>query len=155
MNVIASKIRNVSNRTKLYSTKKMALTSLLTTIFYWINETMNVSNEVWMWVHWKYVMSQIIKKLYQFGTNNWTYLAVLKKCSIESTEKLMWVMKYEGECIKNMECVELYGMFIKLKLINELTLLSPTVFDWTKETMSMSDDLPLTSNVDKSKEGMT
>ena len=32
-------------------------------MFNGINKTMNVSEEVWRRVHWKYVMSQVIQKL--------------------------------------------------------------------------------------------
>ena len=37
---------------------------------------MNVSDEVWMWVHQKYGMSVIKRKLYSIETNNWSYLSV-------------------------------------------------------------------------------
>ena len=49
---------------KLYSIKKNALTSLLPMMFYWIDETIHTSDELWMWVHQKSVMSWIIEKLY-------------------------------------------------------------------------------------------
>ena len=42
----------------------------------WIDETMNVSDEVWMWVHRKYGMSQIVRKFNSVETNKYTYLAV-------------------------------------------------------------------------------
>ena len=36
----------------------------------------DVSDEVWMWVHQKYGMSRIVKIFYSFETNNCSYLAV-------------------------------------------------------------------------------
>ena len=36
----------------------------------------DVSYEVWMWVHQKYWMSQLVCKFYPLKTNNWSYLAV-------------------------------------------------------------------------------
>ena len=38
-------------------------------------EIINVSDEVWMWEHQKYGMSQIMQKLYSVK-KNWYYLAV-------------------------------------------------------------------------------
>ena len=35
-----------------------------------------MSDEVWMWLYQKHVMSWIVQKLYWVGTNNCTYLAV-------------------------------------------------------------------------------
>ena len=43
-------------------------TSLSPTILYWINKGMNKSDEVWRWVHPKYVMSWIIRKLHSIKT---------------------------------------------------------------------------------------
>ena len=42
--------------------KPANLTFLLPTMFHWINETMNHSDEVWRWVNQKYGMSRIIQK---------------------------------------------------------------------------------------------
>ena len=36
----------------------------------------DASDEVWIWVHQKYGMSQIVRKLYSFETNNCSYLYV-------------------------------------------------------------------------------
>ena len=36
----------------------------------------DVSNEVWMWVHKKYWTSIILQKLYSFNIKNWFHLAV-------------------------------------------------------------------------------
>ena len=41
----------------------------------------------------------------------------------------MWVMKYECECIKNMEWVESYKYCINSKQTTALTLLLPTMID--------------------------
>ena len=37
---------------------------------------MDVSDEVWMWVHQKYEISRIIQTIYAFKANNWSHLAV-------------------------------------------------------------------------------
>ena len=61
----------------------------------------------------------------------------------------MWVMKYEGECIKTMECVEFLKSCIKSKQKN--TYLSvPGDFDWKKP--NYSDALPLPFIVSYSEE---
>ena len=39
-------------------------------------QIIDVSDEVWMWVHWKYGMSGIVQKMHSFETNNWSYLTV-------------------------------------------------------------------------------
>ena len=61
---------------KLHSIgKTTALTLLLPIVFDLINNTMNDSDAVWRWVHWKYVMSQIIPKLHSIrGGGCWSYL---------------------------------------------------------------------------------
>ena len=41
-----------------------------------IDETMNFSDEVWMWVHQKCGIIQIVKKLYSIESNNCYYLIV-------------------------------------------------------------------------------
>ena len=43
------------------SKKKTALTLLLPIMFDWIDNAMNDSDEVWRYVHQRYVMSQIIQ----------------------------------------------------------------------------------------------
>ena len=50
--------------------------SIFVTDKVWIDKTMNVSNEVWTWVHQKYGMIPIIKALYSIETNNKIYLTV-------------------------------------------------------------------------------
>ena len=47
---------------------------MLPTIFGWIDETMNESDEVWMLLRIKYVMSKIVKNIYSIKTNNCSYL---------------------------------------------------------------------------------
>ena len=41
---------------------------------------MDISDEVWMWVHKKYGMGQSVWKLYSFKTNNCSCLAVPNNC---------------------------------------------------------------------------
>ena len=54
------------------------LTLLFLTMDDWIDETMNGSYEVWMWVHKKYGVSWIIQHIYLVKTNKFAYLAVPK-----------------------------------------------------------------------------
>ena len=53
-----------------------ALTSILLTVFDWIDKTMNESDEEWRWVHQNYGTIWIIHKLYLFETKKCTYLSV-------------------------------------------------------------------------------
>ena len=53
-----------------------ALTFLFPTMVNLINKTMNVSDVVWMLVHQKYGMSQIVQIMYSVETNNLFYLTV-------------------------------------------------------------------------------
>ena len=39
-------------------------------------QTLYVSGEVWMWVHWIYEMSQIIQKNHLFKINNFSYHSI-------------------------------------------------------------------------------
>ena len=64
-----------------------------------------------------------------------------RRWSIESTKQLMWVMKYEVECIKNIEWVKLYKNYMKSKQTNAFILLFPKMVDWINETMNGSDEL--------------
>ena len=49
-----------------------------------------VSDEVWMWIHKKYVMSRIVQKLSSFRTNNFTYLALTNNDRVnQQTMKLI------------------------------------------------------------------
>ena len=54
----------------------ISLTSLFPAMLYWIDRTTNVSDVLWMWLHQKYEMNQIIFKIYLAETNNCSYLAV-------------------------------------------------------------------------------
>ena len=47
----------------------------------------------------------------------------------------MWEMKYEFECIKNMEWVESYKNCIQSKQKNSLTSLFLKMVDWIEKTM--------------------
>ena len=58
------------------SKQKNALTLLIPKMFYWIEEAMNESNEVCIWVNKNYGMSRIVWKMYWVKTNKCTYLAV-------------------------------------------------------------------------------
>ena len=55
-------------------------------------------------------------------------------------EKWMRVMKYEAECIENMEWVESYETYIWFKK-TALTLMLPIVFDLIDETMNKSGEV--------------
>ena len=63
-----------------------------------------------------------------------------QQCLVESTKKWIIVMKYEGECIKNMEWVESYENFIQQKTA-ALTFLLPTIFFWIDKIMNDSDEV--------------
>ena len=102
---------------------------------------MNVIGEVWMWVHQKYGMSQIVQ-FFLLNQNKQLMLPFCsRRCSIISTKQWMWVMKYEYECIKNMEWVESYGNYIQLKQTTAITSLLLTMVDWINKTMNASDEL--------------
>ena len=78
MNMSALKLWNESNCTKkcIQSKQKTALTFLFPMMFDWIDKKMNVIDEVWMWVYWKYGMSQIVQTLYSVKTNICTHISV-------------------------------------------------------------------------------
>ena len=73
----------------IQSKQTTTLTFLLPNMFYLIDETMNVSDKVWMWVHQKYVISWIIRNLYWGGKNNCTYLDVTND---------LWFNQQKNEC---------------------------------------------------------
>ena len=52
----------------------------------------------------------------------------------------MWVMKYECDCIKNMEWVELYGTFIQQQQ-KVFYLMLLTMFNWIIKIMNYSDEV--------------
>ena len=52
------------------------LTVLFPTMVGSIDGAMNVSDDVWMWMHQKYERGQIVQKLYSIEANKLTYLAV-------------------------------------------------------------------------------
>ena len=92
MNVSASKICNESIHTKIeFNRGKISLTLILPTMFHWNEKTMNKSDEVWRWVHQKYLISRIIKKLYLIKTNNSSYLAVTEDvCLDQQKDECEW-----------------------------------------------------------------
>ena len=49
-------------------------------------------------------------------------------------------MKYECDCIKNMECVKFYENCIQSEK-NDITLLLPTMFGWIDKRMNDSDEV--------------
>ena len=53
----------------------------------------------------------------------------------------MWVVKYECECIKNMEWFKSYENYIHSKQITGIDSLFPEMVDWIDETMNVSDEL--------------
>ena len=105
MKVSASKMWNFLNHTNLHSIGKTALILLLWMIFNWINKKMNESDEVLILVHQKYGMSGIMQKIHSIRKKLLSSCCH-QRCLIESTKQRMKVMKYEGDCIKNMEWAE-------------------------------------------------
>ena len=63
-------------RNFIQSEQRTNLTLLLPTIDDYMDEILNMIDEVQMWVHWKYIVSWSVQKLYLFKTNKCTYLAV-------------------------------------------------------------------------------
>ena len=87
------------------------LTLLLPTMFDWFEKWMNESDEVWRWAHQKYVMIQIIQKFHSIKKVNFS--CCYRQCLNELTKQWMIVMKYEGECIENIQQVESYKHYIQ------------------------------------------
>ena len=115
----------------IQSKETNALTSLLLTIVYWINKRMNVNvSKIWNELNCKKIAF------------NWNEQHIFFHCywkwSIESTKQWMWMMKYECECIKNMEWFESCRNYIHSKQKTALTLLFQTMVDWIDETMNVS-----------------
>ena len=101
MKVSASKICNDSIHKKIAFVRgETARNLLLLTVFDWINKMMNESDEVWKWVHQKYVIGLIIQKLHSIEEVKLVLPFCYQQCLIELTKKLMRVMKYEDEWIK-------------------------------------------------------
>ena len=67
-------------------------------MFGWIEEKINDSDELSRWVHEKYGMRLIIRKIFNLKKMHFTRCS--QRCLIESKKQLMIVMKYEGKCIK-------------------------------------------------------
>ena len=95
---------NDSNHMKISfnKNKTTALTYLLTKIFEWIDKIMNKSGEIRRWVHHKYVMSQIIQKIYALK-KNCSYLAVTEifRLNQRNDELYWWIMKVRASKIWN------------------------------------------------------
>ena len=87
-----------------------------------IDEMMNGRDELWRWVQLKYVLSQIIQKLYSIEKQQLLIPFCLLRCFIKLTKLWMGLMQYGGECTRNMPRVESYENCIKL-IYNELTML--------------------------------
>ena len=122
----------------IQSKQKIALTLMLTSMFYWIAETMEVSDEVWMWVHWKLVTSPIVQRFVLSWNKKLHLRCYFQQCLIKSTKQCMWVMKYEGECIKTMEYQNIAKHYRGLHCFSPWrpqspTLLSNTLLLITKE----------------------
>ena len=104
MNASSSKICNESNCTKIVfnQSKKNTLTSLLPDMADWIDKTINAVDEVWMWVHQKYVMSQIVWELYSVKTKKSltslfsTMVNWINETMNESDEVWRWVHQNYG-----------------------------------------------------------
>ena len=77
-------------------------------------QMVDFSDEVWMWVHQKYGMSRIIQK---FNSIKKMLLpCCYQQFSIGLMKKWMIGMKYEVECIKNMELVKSCIIWNKSKI---------------------------------------
>ena len=95
---------------ELYSVKKTnELTSLLLTMFDWINEAINVSDEVWIWVHQKCWMSQIVRKLHEVKTNKCIYITVINDGRLNqwNNEWQWWSMKVGALKLWNEYCMKI------------------------------------------------
>ena len=83
--------------TIVFNTKIAAFTFLFSTMFDWIKEMINESDEVWRWLHWKYGMSQIVQNLHSIKKN------ILPCCCewflMEIIKQLIRVIKYGDGCI--------------------------------------------------------
>ena len=118
--------------------KTTALTYLLTKIFEWIDKIMNKSGEIRRWVHHKYVMSQIIQKIYALK-KNCSYLAVTEifRLNQRNDELYWWIMKVRASKIWN-ESNHTKNSFNKK---TALTLLLPRMFNWIKEKTNGGDEV--------------
>ena len=102
---------------------------------------MNVSDEVWMWLHWKYGMIIIIQKLYQIKTDTCSYLDIINDVILNSWNNgcKRWHMNLSAlEICNESNCTEIC---LKLEQATSLTLLFPTIFDWINKTMDVSDEV--------------
>ena len=121
MEMSASKIWNYSNSTKtIFNKEKNSLTLLFPTMVNWIIETMNLSDEVWMWVHQKYGMGRIVKKYIQ--SKETIAPTLLFSTMVDWIDKKM-DMIYEVwmSVNQNMEWLKLYKHCIQLKQTIALT----------------------------------
>ena len=73
------------------------------------------SDEVWMWVHQKYVMNGIIQKIHPISKKQMLLPCYYQQCSIESGKRWMRVMKYKGEYLKNMKWAKSYKIACNCK----------------------------------------
>ena len=64
-----------------------------------------------------------------------------QQCLVELMKWWMIVMKYEGECIRNMDWVKSYKNFVRSEKTTDITLLLPTIFYWINETMNEIDEV--------------
>ena len=87
----------------IQSKQTTAFTSLFLAMFDWINKTMNESDEVWRWLHQKYVMVRIVWKLYSFETNKCIYLDVPGngKLNWQNNEWEWWSMNLSASKLWN------------------------------------------------------
>ena len=102
---------------------------------------MNVNDELWMLLHWKYGMVIIVQKLYSIRTDNCSYLDVTNDITLNCWNNgcEWWSMTVSALKILNeSNCTEIC---IKLKQATALTLLFPPMFDWINKTMNVSDEV--------------
>ena len=114
--------------------KITARTLLLLMLLYWIYVTMNDSDEVWRWVHQKYVIIPIVQKLHSTGKYICSYLAVANDIWLNwcKNELEWWIMKLSASKICNYSnCTK-----VSSNQINNCSYLAVTMFfDWVNKKL--------------------
>ena len=104
MNVSALKIWNESNHTFFYSVETNNCSYLAVPDDGRLNrQKTNMSDEVWMWLHQTYGMSQIIRNFHLIETNNCSYLSVPGngRLNQQNNECEWWSMKLSAPKLWN------------------------------------------------------
>ena len=66
-------------------------------------QIIDVSDEVWTWVHQKYIMNEIVQNFYAFKINDWFYLAITDSN----------ILNYPKNGNYNLECTKIKTMTTK------------------------------------------